>query len=107
MLLIDDGVTAPDAPVLRTGGVPLVPSGFSWPTCAECEGTMQFLAHVPADGGVVAVFFCQNDPGMCDDWDAVSGGNRAYLFTGDLAAAYVPAEGETQLAAVTALRPPR
>jgi hypothetical protein len=104
MLLIDDGATAPDTPVLRTGGVPLVPDGFTWPTCAECDGAMQFIAHLPVDGGAIAVFQCQNDPGMCDEWDATSGGNQAFLFTGDLAPAAVPAEGETQLGAVTALR---
>jgi hypothetical protein len=65
---------------------------------------MQFLAHLPLDIGVVAVFFCQNDPGMCDDWDATAGANRAYLFAGELTPATVPAESETLLGAVTALR---
>lgn len=113
MLLIHDGVCAADAPAPRTGGVPLVPEGFVWPTCRSCEGPMQFLAHLPLDHGVVAVFFCQNDPGMCDDWDATAGGNQAYLFpgestgesTGQLRPATVPTEGETLLGAVTALRP--
>ncbi|WP_093612274.1 hypothetical protein [Streptomyces indicus] len=115
MLLTYGGETAADAPVLRTGGVPLVPDGFEWPECAECEGAMQFLAHLPVGGGeeaaaseAVSVFFCQNDPGLCDDWDAVGGGNRAYLFTGglaELAPAVVPAEGETLLGAVSLLLP--
>lgn len=117
MLLIHDGPTdadgdtgadtAADAAVPRIGGVPLVPEGFVWPDCRACDGAMQFLAHLPLDGGAVAVavFFCQNDPGMCDDWDATGGGNRAYLFTGELKPAAVPAEGETLLGAVTALRP--
>ncbi len=26
------------------------------------------------------MFACQNDPGMCDEWDPNSGGNRALLF---------------------------
>jgi hypothetical protein len=65
---------------------------------------MQFLAHLPTDVGVISVFFCQNDPGMCDDWDATAGGNRAYLFSGALTPATVPTEGETLLGAVTALR---
>lgn len=104
MLLVHDGATAADAPVLRTGGVPLVPEGFVWPKCRACGGAMQFLAHLPLDTGVVAVFFCQNDPGMCDDWDASGGANHAYLFAGELTAAAVPAEGETLLGAVTALR---
>ena len=105
MLLVYGGEAAADAPVLRTGGVPLVPDGFAWPLCRECGGAMQFLAHLPLDIGTVAVFQCQNDPGMCDDWDAASGGNRALLFTGPLSTAVVPAEGETLLGAVTVLRP--
>jgi hypothetical protein len=91
--------------VPRTGGVPLVPGGFVWPKCRECGGAMQFLAHLPLPFGVIAVFFCQNDPGMCDDWDAAAGGNDAFLLSGSLSPAAVPAEGETLLGAVTALRP--
>ncbi|MFD4674360.1 hypothetical protein ACFWNN_31885 [Lentzea sp. NPDC058450] len=105
MFLVHGGETAADAPVLRTGGVPLVPDGFTWPLCRECGGAMQFLAHLPLDIGAVAVFMCQNDPGMCDEWDATSGGNRALLFTAPLSPAVVPAEGETLLGAVTALGP--
>ncbi|MDX6328614.1 MAG: hypothetical protein QOI83_997, partial [Streptomycetaceae bacterium] len=43
---------------------------------------MQFLAQLPLDDGrgVLAVFVCQNDPGMCEDWDPVAGGNRALVF---------------------------
>jgi hypothetical protein len=105
VLLIYDGETAAEAPALRTGGVPLVPAGFVWPRCRTCAGAMQFLAHLPLDIGVIAVFFCQNDPGMCDDWDANAGGNRAYLLAGELLPATVPVEGKTLLGAVTALRP--
>lgn len=104
MLLVYDGVCASDAPTTRTGGVPLAPEGFEWPTCQSCGGAMQFLAHLPFDGNVISVFFCQNDPGMCDDWDATGGGNRAYVFAGQLQPATVPAEGVTQLGATTRLR---
>lgn len=103
MLLIYGGEAVADAPALRTGGVPLVPDGFVWPECRECEGAMQFLAHLPLEFRVVAVFLSQNDPGMCDDWDATAGGNRAFLFTGQLAVASISPEGETVLGAVTAL----
>ncbi|MEU7278935.1 hypothetical protein AB0A69_09190 [Streptomyces sp. NPDC045431] len=105
MLLIHGGEAVADAPELRTGGVPLVPEGFVWPMCRECGGAMLFFAHLPLAFGVVSVFLCQNNPGMCDDWDATSGANRAFLFDGPLGAATVPAEGETLLGAVTALRP--
>ena len=49
------------APVTRTGGVPLVPAGFTWPQCAECSGPMRFLAQLLVNalgaqgGGAAAV----------------------------------------------------
>ncbi|MFD5970621.1 hypothetical protein ACFWGR_31085 [Streptomyces sp. NPDC060311] len=100
------------APVTRTGGVPLVPAGFTWPRCAECSGPMQFLAQLPvnapgAQGAgaaaaaerVLSVFMCQNDPGLCDEWDPVAGGNRALLFPrAGLTPAPVPTGDETLLA---------
>ncbi|WP_310727932.1 DUF1963 domain-containing protein [Streptomyces sp. N2A] len=88
--MIEAGPSAPDALVTRTGGVPLAPPGTEWPCCTSCEGPMQFLAQVVLDDvgggggdgrrGALALFACQNDPGMCDDWDPNSGGNRALLF---------------------------
>jgi hypothetical protein len=104
-LMIYDGETDTAAALLRTGGVPLVPRGFEWPVCRECDGAMQFLAHLPLEAGVVSVFMCQNDPGLCDEWDATGGGNRAYLYDDhDLTPATVPTEGETLLGAVSAIR---
>ncbi|MCI3929014.1 hypothetical protein [Streptomyces sp. AN091965] len=120
-LLIHAGETGAQAPGPRTGGVPLVPPGFVWPTCRACGGALLFLLHLPlGEGGgdgdrdeggargrgdVVSVFLCQNDPGMCDEWDATGGANRAYLFAAEgLAAPAVPAHGETRLGAVSALR---
>lgn len=57
---------------------------------------MQFLAQVVLDdlgrpvgedparaGLVMALFMCQNDPGMCEDWSPTAGGNRALLFPSD------------------------
>ncbi|MET9293001.1 DUF1963 domain-containing protein [Streptomyces sp. NPDC003077] len=92
-LMIEAGPSAPDALVTRTGGVPLAPACTEWPYCASCEGPMQFLAQVVLNDlgegdeegrqGVLALFACQNDPGMCDDWDPHSGGNRALLFPPD------------------------
>lgn len=89
-LMVEAGPSAPDALVTRTGGVPLALAGTEWPCCASCEGPMQFLAQIvlndlgEGDGegkrGVLALFACQNDPGMCDDWEPNSGGNRAMLF---------------------------
>ncbi|OAH14271.1 hypothetical protein [Streptomyces jeddahensis] len=57
---------------------------------------MQFLAQIILDGQgrpidqrrtqaglVMAIFMCQNDPGMCDEWSPTSGGNKALLFPSD------------------------
>ncbi|MBD0742862.1 hypothetical protein [Streptomyces sp. CBMA152] len=85
-----------DALVTRTGGVPLAPAGTAWPSCAECDGPMQFLTQILLDGQgrpitqdgtsadrVMAIFMCQNDPGMCEEWSPTAGGNQALLFTSD------------------------
>ncbi|MFI9366712.1 DUF1963 domain-containing protein [Kitasatospora sp. NPDC053057] len=91
-LMIDNGPTRADALMTRTGGVPLAPPDTEWPTCSTCGGPMQFLAQVLLDDvrngvdsagrdrGVLALFACQNDPGMCEDWDPTAGGNRALLL---------------------------
>ncbi|MFB9315441.1 hypothetical protein [Nocardioides plantarum] len=104
-LLIHAGEADPASPALRTGGLPLAPAGFAWPSCETCDGAMQFLAHLPsADGLAVSVFMCQNDPGMCDEWDPAAGGNSAHAFSGALVPLTAPARGETTLGAVSAAR---
>lgn len=45
---------------------------------------MQFQFQVPLDelgqaGKLLLTFQCQNDPGMCDEWDPASGGNAALV----------------------------
>jgi hypothetical protein len=41
---------------------------------------MPFLAQVSladidtASAGLLSIFKCQNDPGLCDEWDATAGG---------------------------------
>ncbi|MGW4234088.1 hypothetical protein ACWEF9_33305 [Streptomyces sp. NPDC004980] len=104
-LMIYNGTTAPDADVLRTGGVPLAPEGFTWPVCGNtCGGPMQFFAHLPVEYGVLSVFVCQNDPGACDTHDPVSGANRVLLFpSAGLVPVAVPEEGVTVLPAVSAI----
>ncbi|MDN3354185.1 DUF1963 domain-containing protein [Actinomadura sp. DC4] len=95
----------------RIGGMPLMPVGFSWPTCATCARPMQFVAQlllqdlssfdavqVANRRGMLSIFMCQNDPGLCSDWDPASGGNRALLFPDvGLVPAAVPAQGNTLL----------
>jgi hypothetical protein len=89
--------------VTRFGGLPLIPIDmqFEWPTCATCAGPMQFLGQIgledPDATRLLLLFMCQNDPGLCDEWDANLGGNRAILVEidggGKLAAP--PAKGVT------------
>ncbi len=103
--MVYDGPAEAAAPTARTGGVPLVPAWFVWPRCSSCEGPLQFLAHLPVGAGVLSVFICANDPGLCEEWDAFEGGNRAFLFpAAGLAPAEVPDGGETLLGAVSAIR---
>ena len=78
-LLIAD--TAPPALTagFSFGGLPLAPNvtAFAWPVCKTCSGPMQFLGQLPTPEKpkLVLLFMCQNDPGLCDDWEADGGGN--------------------------------
>ena len=108
-LLTYAGAAAPDSPVTRMGGVPLVPPGFEWPLCRHCGGPMQFVAQArlddvdPAESGLLAIFLCQNDPGGCLEWEADAGGNRAYVFgPGPWHPAAVPAGDAVLLPTVSA-----
>jgi hypothetical protein len=55
---------------------------------------MHFLAQVSladveaGNAGLLSIFMCQNDPGLCDEWDATGGGNRAFAFGAD--AVHIP-----------------
>lgn len=112
VLMVYAGAAADDAEVTRTGGIPLVPALFSWPVCGACGGPMQFLAQVMlADlavdewRGVLSIFMCQNSPGMCEEWDAVAGGNQALAFAaGGLVPASVPVGPATMLGEVSAVQ---
>jgi hypothetical protein len=72
---------------------------------------MQFLAQIALrDSGIpgltdrdqlLLVFQCQNQPGLCDEWDANSGGNAARLVSLSEARSVAPPRtGETTLASV-------
>lgn len=78
------------------GGKPVknVGESFQWPICACCNLPMQFLAKISAHEELHQIFMCQNDPGMCDDWDANGGGN-AVVVTKPVELEYVtpPSEG--------------
>ncbi len=90
LLVAGKGAPKPDGKT-RVGGLPLAPKGMPWPRCKECGGRMQFLAqfYLPDTGleslkareQSLLVFQCQNNPGMCDEWDADLGGNAAILVS--------------------------
>ncbi|WP_242623908.1 DUF1963 domain-containing protein [Micromonospora kangleipakensis] len=109
-LMIYAGAAAADASGTRTGGVPLTPPEFEWPRCRECEGPMQFLAQIcladadPGSAGLLSVFMCQNEPGLCEEWHAAAGGNSAFVFGSDATrAAPVPDDGVTLLDETSAI----
>ena len=105
-LMVYAGPTSEVAPGTRTGGVPLVPESFAWPACATCAGPMQFLAQLElGPARLLSIFMCQNDPGLCDEWDAAAGGNHAYVFTSPtLTTAGVPTTGVPLLEETSAVR---
>ncbi len=66
---------------------------------------MQFIAQVPlaitgipefaASDRILLIFQCQNDPGLCGEWDPNSGGNKA-LIAAPGGAMPVPPTGEVR-----------
>ena len=79
-------VTVTDQTVF--GGLPSAPADtFHWPTCKSCHGPMQFLGQLRARDAsgerLFLLFMCQNKPGLCDDWDANSGGNAVIVVPTD------------------------
>lgn len=73
------------------GGNPMGPQDMPWPYCRSCEEPMQFLAQIDLtqmkSTGILErdewllLFECLNNPGMCEEWDADSGGNAALLVS--------------------------
>jgi len=80
------------------GGVPVKNKGndFEWPVCKTCDGPMQYLFRVATPLGLEQVFMCQNEPGLCDEWDANEGGNRVVVLKPkSLEVVKPPEHGET------------
>jgi uncharacterized protein YwqG len=109
-LLIADPDASPDATV---GGRPLADATTRWPCCSSCMGPMQFLAQFPLDSleeanghhdQTLLLFQCQNDPGMCDEWDPNAGGNAALLVQSSFRVPLQVPKGETLLSGESRLR---
>ncbi|MFJ1563422.1 hypothetical protein ACIOG8_04215 [Streptomyces erythrochromogenes] len=104
-LLLDGGPVAPDAPVSRTGGVPLGPAGMVWPVCRACAGPLRFLAQIVLDAGVLALFMCAHRPGGCEQWSPSAGGNLALLLPAEgLAPVPVPRGADPEVLGLGAVR---
>lgn len=97
-LLVLDGTAAEGpSPETKFGGLPSTDGRFLWPTCKSCGGNMQFLGQVRRAGAQTLhlVFMCQNDPGVCSEWEA-DGGANAVVCTGidGLGIVDAPSDGE-------------
>jgi hypothetical protein len=79
------------------GGLPVTNANeaFEWPHCIYCKGPMQFLGKLSTDKGLEQIFMCQNDPGVCEEWDPDEGSNKVLVTQPkDLVQVESPAEGE-------------
>lgn len=102
-LLINDSANEDQVDkLIRFGGKPNAPGGIlHWPTCASCQGNMQFLGQLSADTqdcgeSLLLLFMCQNNPGLCDEWDADAGGNVVIMVAREsLELVEPPTQGET------------
>lgn len=63
------------------GGLPVHANGETteWPKCRTCNAEMQYQGKIKTDIGLELIFMCNNDPGMCDEWDAEGGGNKVIV----------------------------
>ncbi|ACM30921.1 MULTISPECIES: hypothetical protein [Rhizobium/Agrobacterium group] len=97
LLLLDGTLTDGPSSETNFGGLPSTDSRFSWPACKSCGVNMQFLGQVRRGGAqrLHLIFMCQNDPGVCSEWEP-DGGANAVVCTGieDLKIADAPSEGE-------------
>jgi hypothetical protein len=88
------------APTSETvfGGRPSAPNGsIEWPVCRLCEGNMQFLGQLRhgESGRLLLLFMCQNEPGLCDEWNSDGGGNKVLSVTSSsLQLVQPPTQGE-------------
>ena len=78
------------------GGHPVkgVNENFEWPRCNYCKGPMQFLGKLVTDKGIEQIFMCQNDPGLCEEWDSNRGGNKVIVTTAGELEFVQPPEGD-------------
>lgn len=106
LLIYEEQPPANEQAATRFGGLPLnqTEAVSGWPQCSSCEEAMQFLGQLrvtseaPAGDYLLLLFMCQNDPGMCEEWDASAGGNKVIIVpvTDDMTVMVAP-DNETVL----------
>ena len=57
---------------------------------------MQYLGKIKTDLGLEQIFMCQNDPGMCNEWEA-GGGNRVIIVDDAPLVKFHPADPKVSL----------
>lgn len=80
-LLINDSSISNTLNETSFGGLPVKEMGHTleWPRCQTCEAELQYQGKIKTDIGLELIFMCDNDPGMCDEWDAEGGGNKVII----------------------------
>jgi hypothetical protein len=102
-LLVDDNSKSEILDDTSFGGRPVqaVGKNIEWPKCANCEAEMQYLGKIKTDIGLEMIFMCNNDPGMCDEWDADGGGNKVIIIDEKNLGFFQPVEPELSLRGIT------
>ena len=81
------------------GGLPVKENGETteWPKCKTCNAEMQYQGKIKTDIGLELIFMCNNDPGMCDEWDAEGGGNKVIIVNAEHLGFFKPMDTELSL----------
>lgn len=75
----------------KFSGLPIIDQDEEWPCCKECKNPMQLFLQLNADelpvvankpfgDGTLQVFFCTDNDGACDTWEAFSDGSLVRLI---------------------------
>ncbi len=97
LLILDSNLTDEPTAEISFGGLPSTDDRFSWPVCTSCGGNMQFLGQIRRPGAprLHLIFMCQNDPGVCAEWEADGGANAVICSDiENLKISSAPSEGE-------------
>ena len=97
LLLLDEPTSNLNITSFGDRPVHTLDNPLNWPTCTACGGEMQYLGRIKTDLGLEQIFMCQNDPGMCEEWEADAGGNRVIIVGNGQLRQFSPQDTETGL----------